>query len=95
MFFIHARDSQVKFFKVAYFSKDHIMVSSNLDPRAAIKPLGEVKMWVPRRRAFGMSTLSQRPREIKALEDHGGSGLSLHKDVFLGGGIGEGTIRFP
>ena len=35
------------------------------------------------------------PREIKALEDHGGSALSLHKAVFLGGGIGEATIRFP
>ena len=71
------------------------MVSSNLDPRAAIKLLGWGEDVGSVLRVFGMSTLRQRPREIKALEDHGGSALSLHKAVFLGGGIGEGNIRFP
>lgn len=53
-------------FQTLQVSKDHIMLSSNLDPRAAIKLLGEVKMWDFRRRlAWHVHPPSQRPREIR------------------------------
>ena len=40
LFFLSMQGMPLSVFQILHISKDHIMVSSNLDPRAAIKLLG-------------------------------------------------------